>query len=641
MMSPPSGFRGETATSTAAGSTTSSTNSHPYVAVSAAADLVGGCGTNGSSFMKNSIPSTYQPNGYGNISTTTKFGTTPTSTCTYGYHPSAATTTSGGAGASSIVVGLSTRYPSQSVEEQNQSDIDGSVPLDGSSSSINITGNNNNNNSAMNPTLIASSSPYDNFHAFTTSNVMDTRDGDPVFTSFRPSADGSTMSSRSCATAAAATKSSTASGGGYDERRRPTRESVLRRLSEALMRRSLTTIDMSQRDLKPSDANLIKLALLQNQRLHTLKLGYNHLGDEGLITLSSALASSTSITSLDLGFTGVGDAGLEALANNISLSTRSSSSSFNQHVMLPLQTLYLAGNAIGTRGALALARIIQFRCCHLRTLHLTGNKIGVDGIRSLTRALAAISSSSSTSSSSSSIVPPSYPIEGGLSSLQAAATGGIEELFLGGTGLGSEGCHAVSEMLSYTPSLRVLSLADNNLGDREVTILADAIKENRLRLPLEALQLSFNRLTCIGVESLMNAVWGSTTLLELRLDNNHIGDRGAQLVSVVIATVRSLQRVDLGFNSFSATGIRSLMKSVSESTNLSSLSISGNKLDASGAKAVAYALAYNTSLKYFFMDNCAASHESQRHITAGIVSNSDVKLLAVTGFRIGGTSSLQ
>jgi hypothetical protein len=50
---------------------------------------------------------------------------------------------------------------------------------------------------------------------------------------------------------------------------------------------------------------------------------------------------------------------------------------------------------------------------------------------------------------------------------------------------------------------------------------------------------------------------------------------------------------------------------------------------------------HNTSLKYFFMDNCAASHESQRHITAGIVSNSDVKLLAVTGFRIGGTSSLQ
>lgn len=395
-----------------------------------------------------------------------------------------------------------------------------------------------------------------------------------------------------------------------DDSSRPTRESVLRRLSEALMRRNLTKIDLSQRDLQPSDANLIKLALFQNKRLHTLKLGYNHLGDEGLITLSSALANSTSITSLDLGFTGVGDAGLEALAKNIS--------SYSN--ILPLRTLYLAGNSFGTRGALALARIIQFRCCHLKTLHLTGNKIGVDGIRSLARAIAFLSTS---------------PIAAPNQQLCETATGGIEELFLGGTGLGSEGCHAVSDMLSFTPSLRILSLADNNLGDREVTILADAIKQNRLRLPLEALQLSFNRLTCVGVESLMNAVWGSTSLLEIRLDNNLIGDRGAQLVSVVISTVHSLQRVDLGFNSLSATGMRSLMKAVSESTNVTSLSISGNKLDTIGAKAVAYALAYNTSLKYFFMDNCSASHESQRHITAGIVSNSDVKLLAVTGFRIG------
>jgi hypothetical protein len=118
--------------------------------------------------------------------------------------------------------------------------------------------------------------------------------------------------------------------------------------------------------------------------------------------------------------------------------------------MPPLQTLYQAGNVTGTSGALALARVIPFRCYHLRTFLLTGNNVGVDGIRSLTRAIAAISSSSSMSSST--IVPPSYSIEGGLSSLQAAAMGGIEELFFGGTGLGSEGCHAVSEMLSYTPS---------------------------------------------------------------------------------------------------------------------------------------------------------------------------------------------
>ena len=53
------------------------------------------------------------------------------------------------------------------------------------------------------------------------------------------------------------------------------RTQILRRLSEALMRQSLTKIDMSQRGLQSSDAKLLKLALMQNAHLTVLKLGYN------------------------------------------------------------------------------------------------------------------------------------------------------------------------------------------------------------------------------------------------------------------------------------------------------------------------------------------------------------------------------
>jgi len=401
---------------------------------------------------------------------------------------------------------------------------------------------------------------------------------------------------------------------------RPTRESVLRRLSEALLRRSLTVIDMSQRDLVPSDSKLIKIAVMQNVNLHTLKLAYNHLGDEGLITLAPALAHSN-IQSLDLGFTGVGDMGMEALANAFlqgdvratsNLLTKQRQRQIRQS---KLDTLYLSGNCITTRGCLALSKMIQFGSCKLEKLHLTGNRIGVDGVRSLTRALA-------------------LPVGFGVNA-EADDQKGIQELFLGGTGIGSEGCHAVAEMLSSVRTLRILSLADNNLGDRECNILSDAIKKNRNQLPLEALQLSFNHISCVGVESLMNAVWGSPYLHELRLDNNCIADRGAQLIAVVVANVPSLSRLDVGFNNLTALGMRALMKSIAESEKIVSLSISGNKLDTDGAKAVAYALAYNRSLKYFFMDNCAANHYSQRHITAGIVSNSQVALHTITGFRIG------
>jgi Ran GTPase-activating protein (RanGAP) involved in mRNA processing and transport len=412
---------------------------------------------------------------------------------------------------------------------------------------------------------------------------------------------------------------------------RPTRESVLRRLSEALLRRSLTVIDMSQRDLQPSDSKLIKIAVMQNINLHTLKLGYNHLGDEGLITLAPALAHSN-LQSLDLGFTGVGDGGMEALANSFLQGDVRSTSGLltkkrqKQIRQSKLNTLYLSGNCITTRGCLALSKMIQFGSCKLKKLHLTGNRIGVDGVRSLTRAVS---------------LPSGFAVAAGAESAHhGVGENTIQELFLGGTGIGSEGCHAVAEMLSNVRTLRVLSLADNYLGDRECNILSDAIKRNREHLPLEALQLSFNRISCVGVESLMNAVWGSTSLQEIRLDNNCIGDRGAQLIAVVVANVPSLKRLDVGFSSFTAVGMRALMKSIAESDQIVSLSISGNKLDTDGAKAVAYALAYNRSLKYFFMDNCAANHASQRHITAGIVSNSQVSLHTLTGFRIGGENCL-
>jgi len=70
---------------------------------------------------------------------------------------------------------------------------------------------------------------------------------------------------------------------------RPSREAVLQRLSEALLRRSLRKIDLSQRSLQASDARLVKMALAQNANLTVLKLGYNNLGDAGVKTLVAGI----------------------------------------------------------------------------------------------------------------------------------------------------------------------------------------------------------------------------------------------------------------------------------------------------------------------------------------------------------------
>jgi Ran GTPase-activating protein (RanGAP) involved in mRNA processing and transport len=413
---------------------------------------------------------------------------------------------------------------------------------------------------------------------------------------------------------------------------RPTRESVLQRLSEALMRRSLTMIDLSQRGLQPSDARLVKLALLQNASLTVLKLGYNNLGDEGAETLASGISAHGALKSLDLGFNNISNAGCAALASSL-LSTRGA-----------LHTLYLAGNAIEEEGARALAAVMR-QGCGLRRLHLTGNKIGAMGVEELIGAITDIETgklalppqqNGHKSSATIDSVSIRYPSQELKDLTQHQLQYGVHELFLGGTGMGRDGCVAVSRLLETSKSLRVLSLANCELGDDVADILSEAIKRNRKGLPLEILQLSFNNLSCKGVEALMNGIWGSTCLKELRLDNNAVSNRGAQVVSAVLGSVKTLTHLDLGFNKISPGGMKVLMKALAENQNLRSLSISGNPIDTGSAKAVAYALAYNRSLKALFLDHCSVGHEGQRHVTAGIVSNSGTVLQTLTGFRIGG-----
>ena len=214
----------------------------------------------------------------------------------------------------------------------------------------------------------------------------------------------------------------------------------------------------------------------------------------------------------------------------------------------------------------------------------------------------------------------------------------IEELYLGGTSMESTGCLSVSNMLLTNLSLRVICLSDNSLNDQDFSLFSQSLSRNR-ELPLEVLRLSFNKLTCVGVETLMNAIWGSKTLREIKLDNNQIRDRGTQLAAVVLTSV-DLEILDMGFNQLTIVGIKALMKSLAENRSLLTLTLSGNVLDTNASKAVSYALAYNKTIRKLYVDHCLLSYASQRHIAAGIVSNSNLALRVMSGFPLGGEFSV-
>lgn len=419
---------------------------------------------------------------------------------------------------------------------------------------------------------------------------------------------------------------------------------------------------MTQLGITADYAHVIHLTLVSNPLLQILKLGYNDLRDDGVSILAPGITSHPSLKVLDIGFNSIGDVGCRTL-----------SKSLNGNFVL--ETLYLTGNSIAEQGVAALSQTLT-KGCGVLQLYLTANKIGPRGIMHLAQSIVQSSNWSSScthqptgrpyrekttnvtavvSSCDSSVVATSSAGGGSggsttsdpdesvaaplksdlLCSCNDIKACNIRELYLGDTSMTSEGCLYIAKMLLTNSSLRALSLPNNNLSDCDAILLSQSISRNKMHLPLEMIHLSFNRLTCVGVEALMNAVWGSQTLREIKLDSNYIKDRGAQLVAVVLTSV-PIELLDIGFNRIGAVGIKALMKNLSENRTVRSLTLSGNIIDTTSARAVSYALALNQSLEELFMDNCSATYGAQRHIAAGIVSNKFSPLRVLRGFHLGG-----
>eukprot|EP00934_Nitzschia_sp_Nitz4_P003136 Nitzschia sp. Nitz4//scaffold19_size178191//162377//165318//NITZ4_002011-RA/size178191-processed-gene-0.92-mRNA-1//-1//CDS//3329540783//3126//frame0 len=390
------------------------------------------------------------------------------------------------------------------------------------------------------------------------------------------------------------------------------KNALIKRLQVVRRSGRIQSIDLSRRGLSDTDALLIRMVLRDNPQLSVLKLGHNLLGDRGAGIIASSCKRQgnhhTGLSLLDLGFNNIGDEGcqeiaLHAVAGNY-----------------VLKNLGLSGNRITETGAVALATAMVHGCS-LVQLDISANKVMSKGIDVICGAVAELDSRT-------------LSVAGPQGRIPVGPVGGVDTLKVGSTWMGSQGVLVLSQMLAANRSLRVLCLSDNKLADTEIALLSQALARSKETMPLESISLSFNQITDTGVEYLMNAIWGSKTLKEIALDNNLMQDRGAQLCAVVLEAI-ALEKLDIGFNRVSTVGIKTMMKSLCENESLRYLGLCGLPLDQNASKAVCYALAYNQSLEEFHVDSCCIGHSGQRHIIAGIVSNRYTKLKAVTGFDIG------
>jgi hypothetical protein len=155
-----------------------------------------------------------------------------------------------------------------------------------------------------------------------------------------------------------------------------------------------------------------------------------------------------------------------------------------------------------------------------------------------------------------------------------------------------------------------------------------------LSLPSQELELSFNKITSVGIGPFIDSAVGYNSLRRLLLDNNKLGDVGAKSLALALPHMQ-IHELNIGFNDISTDGLLAIIGSISSTPSIRVIALSGNTIDNTVAKVLANLLMLNSQITALHVDRTNMTSEAERFIGAGIASNRSCNLRVLTGFELG------
>ncbi|XP_059818694.1 NACHT, LRR and PYD domains-containing protein 3-like isoform X1 [Hypanus sabinus] len=309
---------------------------------------------------------------------------------------------------------------------------------------------------------------------------------------------------------------------------------------------SLTELSLNDNKLGDSGVKLVSAALRVSEcKLQKLWLRDVGLTDSGAEDLASALSTNPSLTELDLGGNKLRDSGVKLLSAAL------------RNAKCKIQKLWLRDVGLTANGAKDLSSILNVNQS-LTELSLNDNKLGDSGIKLVSAAL-------------------------------RVSECKIQKLWLWNVGLTDSAAGDLASALGRKPSLMVLSLNNNKLGDAGVKLVSAALMKSGCKL--QELGLRDVGLTDRGAEDLAFALGKNRSLMELNLGANTLGDPGVNLVSGAIRNSEcKIQKLWLRDVGLTDSGAKDLGSALSTKPSLTELSLNDNKLGDSGVKLVSVAL---------------------------------------------------
>ena len=282
---------------------------------------------------------------------------------------------------------------------------------------------------------------------------------------------------------------------------------------------------------------------LKHTNLEILFLSNNRIGDQGAVALSDAM-QNMSLSELVIHANEIGHIGAAALSNAIKESGT-------------LTRLDMDANHIGPAGAASIADSLKYSN-GMSILGVAGNSIGVQGAESIASALKHIS---------------------------------LTELYISSNSLSRNGSMAIAEALKYAPSLEVLSMFNNDMGDAAAVAIGNVLNSTNA---LTRLFLSQNSISDDGAAAIARGLKHNLQLEILTLHTNQIGLAGAAYLSESLSP--KLKRFDLSYNDIGSDGGALIGKKLMHCSDLEILDLSANNLGDTGAQGVAEGIKFHSSL---------------------------------------------
>ncbi|XP_065138213.1 uncharacterized protein [Paramisgurnus dabryanus] len=338
----------------------------------------------------------------------------------------------------------------------------------------------------------------------------------------------------------------------------------------------LTLLDLSYNNIEDLGVELISDVLRNPDcKLQILRLQSCNITGEGCAALTSALTSNPShLRDMDLSRNKLTDSGMRLISDVL------------KNPDCKLEILWLYDCDITDEGCVALSSALRSNPSHLRELNLSGNKLTDSGVKQI-----------------SDVIKDSHCT--------------LQKLGLWSYNITKEGRF----FRTLEPFKAKLILSNNNLGDSEVKLISDGLKNPDCKV--EELELRKCNITdCVALTSALTSNPSHLTLLDLC--ENNIGDSGLKLISDVLRNPDcKLQILRLVSCNFTAEGCADLSSALtSNPSHLRHLGLSNSNIGDSGVKLVCDVLKNpDCKLEWLELSDCNITDEGCVDLTSALRSN--------------------